>query len=76
MADIERNNGFCLMRATKQINLTITRAFHAKRKEVKALAGIKLKDLKQRRGARTQVLDLNVQWQRHECRMVLFLNNK
>jgi hypothetical protein len=36
------------------------------------LAVLKLKDLKQRRGARTQVLDLDVQWQRHECRMVLF----
>jgi hypothetical protein len=74
MADIERNNGFYLMRATKQINPWITRALHAKGKEVKALAGLKLKDLKQRRGARTQVLD--VQWQRHECRMILFWHKK
>jgi hypothetical protein len=76
MADIERNNGFYLMRATKQINPTITRALHSKGKEVKALAGLKLKDLKQRRGARTQVLDLDVQWQRHDCRMVLFWHKK
>jgi hypothetical protein len=76
MPDIERNNGFYLMRATQQINPTITRALHAKGKEVKALAGLKLKDLKQRRGARTQVLDLDVQWQRHECRMVLFGKRK
>jgi hypothetical protein len=33
MADIERSNGFYLMRATQQINLTI----HSKGKEVKAL---------------------------------------
>jgi hypothetical protein len=43
MANIERNNGFYLMRATKQINPTITRAFYSKGKEVKALAGLKLK---------------------------------
>jgi len=72
MADIERNNGFYLIRATKQINLRITRALHSKGKEVKALAGLKLQELKQRREARTQVLDLDVQWQRHECSMILF----
>jgi hypothetical protein len=70
MADIERNNGFVLMRATKQINPTITRGLHSKGKEVKALARLKLKDLKQRRGA------LDVQWQRHYCRMVLFWGKK
>ncbi|MDO6776596.1 hypothetical protein Q4591_14665 [Shewanella sp. 3_MG-2023] len=43
MADIERNNGFYLMRSTKQINPMITRALNAKGKEVKALTGLKLK---------------------------------
>jgi hypothetical protein len=76
MADIERNNGFYLMRATQQINPTITRALYSKGKEVKALAGLKLTVLKQRSGVRTQVLDLDVDWQRHECRMVLFWHKK
>jgi hypothetical protein len=76
MADIERNNGFYLMRTTKQINPTITRVLNGKGKEVKALAGLKLKDLKQWRGARTQVLDIDVQWQQHKCRIVLFWHKK
>jgi hypothetical protein len=50
MADIERNGGYYLMRATKQLNPTITLALNAKEQEIKSLTDLKLKELLQREG--------------------------
>ncbi len=72
MADIGRHGGYYLMRSTKQLNPTITCALNAKGREIKSMAGHKLKDIQQRRGGRAPVLDLDVQWPRYQCRMVLF----
>lgn len=72
MEEVHNNGGFYVMRATKQLNPEITKALNGKGDEVKKLAGMKLKDLQKRRGCRTHVLDLDVHWSKHQCRMVLF----
>lgn len=72
MKDVERHNGYFLMRSGKQLNPVITRALNAKGCEVRKLAGLKLKELQRRRGGRAPELDQDISWQNYQCRMVLF----
>lgn len=73
MAETVLHGGHFLMRSTKQLNPTITRALNAKGREVKSLTGQKLKALPGRRGNRAPVLDLDVSWSHFACRMVLLV---
>ncbi|WP_028117154.1 IS4 family transposase [Ferrimonas senticii] len=72
MSNVQRHQGYFLMRSSKLFNPTITRALNSKGKELKSYVGIKLKALQQRRGPKAQVLDLDVKWPKYQCRMVMF----
>lgn len=72
MQDVEAHQGYFLMRSGNQLNPEIIRALNAKGREVKKLAGLRLKELQRRRGGRAPELDLDIRWHKYECRMVLF----
>jgi hypothetical protein len=68
-ADVERHNGFYIVRRAKSLNPKIVEARNGKGRVLPKLAGMKLKDIT-RRTNRSEVLDLTVRRGKQEFRVV------
>jgi hypothetical protein len=68
-ADVERHNGFYIVRGAKSLNPRVVEAKNGKGRVLPKLVGMKLKDIT-RRTNRTEVLDLKTRRGKQEFRVV------